>query len=64
MERNDKVLRLTPCVGMCRLNPKGYCVGCKRSLEQIRDWSRYDDKEKERVIRELAQKETKQTQDE
>ncbi|HXD37668.1 MAG TPA: DUF1289 domain-containing protein, partial [Rhodanobacter sp.] len=26
---------LTPCIQLCRLDPFGYCVGCRRSGEEI-----------------------------
>lgn len=27
----------SPCVGICRLNDKGICLGCFRTIEQIKD---------------------------
>jgi predicted Fe-S protein YdhL (DUF1289 family) len=27
----------TPCVGACRLNDQGICLGCFRTIQQIRD---------------------------
>jgi predicted Fe-S protein YdhL (DUF1289 family) len=29
---------LTPCVGICRLDPRGYCIGCRRSGDEIARW--------------------------
>jgi predicted Fe-S protein YdhL (DUF1289 family) len=29
----------SPCTGVCRLDPRGeFCLGCKRSLDEIADW--------------------------
>jgi len=27
----------TPCTGVCRLNDKGICVGCFRTIKEIRE---------------------------
>jgi len=27
----------SPCVGICRLNDKGVCTGCFRTIQQIRE---------------------------
>lgn len=47
---------LTPCVNICRLNDSKVCVGCKRTVEQIRDWRKYSDAEKRRIMRQLEEK--------
>lgn len=39
-------LPLTPCVGICRLDPCGYCIGCLRSGEEIARWRGMDDTER------------------
>jgi uncharacterized protein len=39
----------SPCINICRLE-KGYCVGCKRSREEISRWFWMNDGERERVI--------------
>lgn len=34
----------SPCISVCRLDDAGHgCVGCLRSLAEIREWSRMDD---------------------
>lgn len=42
----------TPCVRKCKLE-KGICVGCKRTLDEIRDWTRLTDRKRERIVAEL-----------
>jgi uncharacterized protein len=29
---------LSPCVGICRLDPRGYCLGCYRTGDEIARW--------------------------
>jgi predicted Fe-S protein YdhL (DUF1289 family) len=29
--------KVTPCVGVCQLNLSNVCVGCGRSIEEIRE---------------------------
>jgi predicted Fe-S protein YdhL (DUF1289 family) len=44
---------LTPCIGICRLDAAGYCVGCRRDLDEIMRWGGMDDAERERVMRDV-----------
>lgn len=34
---------LTPCIGVCTLDPDGYCDGCLRSGDEIAGWLSMDD---------------------
>lgn len=43
----------SPCVGVCRLGADGYCIGCLRSMDEIARWSRMDDSERLRLMREV-----------
>ena len=37
----------SPCKSVCELDPStGFCLGCKRSIDEINNWSLKDDKEK------------------
>ncbi|MBA3564616.1 MAG: DUF1289 domain-containing protein [Gammaproteobacteria bacterium] len=29
----------SPCIDVCRMNDRGYCEGCLRSIDEIADWS-------------------------
>jgi predicted Fe-S protein YdhL (DUF1289 family) len=29
----------SPCVNICRLNAQGLCIGCRRTLNEIGEWS-------------------------
>jgi len=33
METNDK----TPCIKVCKLDNNNVCIGCKRTIEEIRE---------------------------
>ena len=40
----------TPCIKVCKVLD-GKCLGCGRTLEQIRLWSKYTDEERERIMK-------------
>ena len=40
----------SPCIDICRMNPDTqWCDGCLRTLDEIRDWSSFDDDAKRAV---------------
>lgn len=39
----------TPCIKVCKVS-EGKCLGCGRTLEQIRLWSKYTEEERERIM--------------
>lgn len=43
----------TPCVGICRLDGRGYCVGCLRTGDEIARWRSMDEVERQYVMREV-----------
>jgi len=46
---------LTPCIGVCILDPTwgAYCIGCKRMLIEIENWHEYTDEEKTQIIQRI-----------
>lgn len=44
---------LTPCVGVCRLDERGLCVGCRRSTGEIAAWRSLPDVERIRLMRDV-----------
>jgi len=44
---------LTPCVGLCRLDERGLCLGCRRSMAEIAAWRDLSDAERIRVMRDV-----------
>jgi predicted Fe-S protein YdhL (DUF1289 family) len=43
----------SPCIKICRIDNDGLCVGCKRTLDEIRDWMILSDYEQRKLLYEL-----------
>ncbi|MEO7051210.1 MAG: DUF1289 domain-containing protein [Rhodanobacter sp.] len=41
---------LTPCIGLCRLDERGWCAGCRRTGEEIGRWRTMTDAERLHVM--------------
>lgn len=41
----------SPCIGICRADEKGYCLGCFRSREERLYWLKMSDGQKQTVLR-------------
>ena len=40
----------SPCIGICKLDQKsGFCIGCKRTIEEIGRWAMLDDPARHRA---------------
>nr|WP_266156629.1 DUF1289 domain-containing protein [Dyella silvatica] len=37
---------LSPCIGICRLDSRGYCEGCQRTGDEIARWRGMSDAER------------------
>jgi uncharacterized protein len=46
----------SPCVDICRLDAQGLCIGCRRTLGEIAEWSRADEARRREILRALAQR--------
>lgn len=44
---------LTPCIGICKLDDRGYCLGCLRTGDEIAGWRNLPDGERLRLMREV-----------
>ena len=42
----------SPCVKICKLIDS-VCIGCGRTSEQITEWTKYTDKRREEIIKEI-----------
>lgn len=42
----------SPCIKKCKLED-GVCIGCKRTIEQIKNWHTYTDLERIQIMEEL-----------
>jgi uncharacterized protein len=49
---------MSPCKSICMMDPKGgpYCLGCKRTIDEIGRWPMMDDAERQRVLSELPRR--------
>lgn len=47
----------SPCVGVCTLDERDYCVGCFRSSAEIALWASLGPMERERIMDELPDRE-------
>jgi predicted Fe-S protein YdhL (DUF1289 family) len=45
-EKNIK----SPCINLCRLDEFNVCIGCKRHIDEIAEWSRMGYEEKLKIV--------------
>jgi uncharacterized protein len=60
-QRRTERLRLlasgppSPCISVCQIDDAtGWCLGCKRTLDEIRDWIIMTPEERQRVLDQLT----------
>jgi predicted Fe-S protein YdhL (DUF1289 family) len=46
----------SPCIDICRLDAQGLCVGCRRTIEEITEWSRASEGRRREILRELQRR--------
>ena len=46
---------VTPCIKKCELDNQEVCKGCKRTLEEIKDWPLFTLKQKLTIINRVKQ---------
>jgi hypothetical protein len=44
----------SPCVDVCRLDTRGLCIGCRRTIEEISEWSRASEARRREILQEIA----------
>jgi len=42
----------SPCINICKIKGK-ICLGCKRTLEEIANWTKYTNKQRQLIIKQL-----------
>lgn len=45
----------TPCIRVCKLE-NGLCTGCFRTIEEIENWLKYSDEQREQITRILEER--------
>jgi uncharacterized protein len=43
----------SPCVDICRLDGRGLCIGCRRTIEEIMEWPHAGAARKREILRAL-----------
>jgi uncharacterized protein len=43
----------SPCIDVCRLDAQGLCVGCRRTLDEIAEWTRASEARRREILRAL-----------
>jgi predicted Fe-S protein YdhL (DUF1289 family) len=47
----------SPCVSVCRMEEEtGLCLGCRRTIDEIRDWIILSPEEKRAVLAKIAER--------
>ena len=47
----------SPCMSLCELDETGkYCLGCKRTQEEIFSWLSYSVEERKKIMKELKER--------
>jgi predicted Fe-S protein YdhL (DUF1289 family) len=47
----------SPCIGICRIDGRtGWCIGCYRNIDEIREWMITPPAEHHRMLEELKQR--------
>lgn len=46
---------ITPCVSICKIDTDSRsCIGCGRTIEEVRNWSKFSEDERMEVMRRLG----------
>lgn len=50
----------SPCIDVCRFDGKtGFCIGCLRTLPEVREWKKMTDHKRHLIINERPRREKK-----
>jgi predicted Fe-S protein YdhL (DUF1289 family) len=41
----------SPCIDICRLDSRGICIGCRRTIDEIAEWSRASEARRREILR-------------
>lgn len=48
-----------PCVGICQMNKKGYCIGCLRNRTERQAWHTLGDDDKHKILNKIIKRRRK-----
>lgn len=47
----------SPCISVCQMDAAtGYCIGCTRTIDEIRDWIISTPDERQRILNRIAER--------
>lgn len=47
----------TPCIKICKIDrDTGLCIGCFRTIEEIKNWLKYSEIDRKQIISELLRR--------
>lgn len=46
----------SPCIKICKVDSNGICVGCYRSVEEISNWFKSTDAERQGIMESVAER--------
>jgi predicted Fe-S protein YdhL (DUF1289 family) len=50
----------SPCIDECAFDGKtGFCIGCCRTWEEVRDWKKMTDHRRHQILKEKSRREAK-----
>jgi predicted Fe-S protein YdhL (DUF1289 family) len=52
----------SPCVDICRLDARGLCVGCRRTIQEISEWARASEARRREILRDIARRDARLAQ--
>ena len=52
----------SPCIDICRLDAQGLCIGCRRTIGEISEWSRATDARRRQILSELKSRAARNSQ--
>ena len=44
----------SPCIKICQTDVNGLCIGCRRTRDEIGDWSKLSDEEKQEILKKAS----------
>jgi predicted Fe-S protein YdhL (DUF1289 family) len=44
----------SPCINICQLDAQGLCIGCRRTLDEIAEWSSASEARRREILRALT----------
>jgi predicted Fe-S protein YdhL (DUF1289 family) len=44
----------SPCIDVCRLDARGFCIGCRRTINEISEWPAASEARRREILRAVA----------